>query len=228
MQKLPCRKHFLLAECTFFMKITIILQDMFLYFQFRHSNYHPCLVCIQASGAGIPSFPLPFWDCLPEIIWQWYYSLRMQSFFSPVLMMHHLVPTLASWRAHPYIWCSLKANLQWPLGGNLDPTCTGFFSFISFYNNRTMQDSLFITAALLFDSKFPLVLSLLVIYLKPQSLRFCKPQRCCSCVLVSRSWTFLGTNLLFFFCNCNNGGTDRWRVVFEWTDGKKSLSGVGG
>ncbi|KAJ6907686.1 hypothetical protein NC651_018191 [Populus alba x Populus x berolinensis] len=26
----------------------------------RHSNYHPCLVCIQAGGAGIPSFPLPF------------------------------------------------------------------------------------------------------------------------------------------------------------------------
>jgi hypothetical protein len=84
-------------------------------------------------------------------------------------MMHHLVQTLTSWRApmkKHHIWCSLNANLQWPLGGNLDPTCIGFFSFISFSNNRTMQDSLVITDALLFDSKFPLVLSIPVIYLK--------------------------------------------------------------
>jgi hypothetical protein len=85
-------------------------------------------------------------------------------------MMHHLVQTLTSWRTpmkKHHIWCSLNANLQWPLGGNLDPTCIGFLSFISFSNNRTMQDSLIDHRdALLFDSKFPLVLFIPVIYLK--------------------------------------------------------------
>ncbi|KAJ6916470.1 hypothetical protein NC652_019003 [Populus alba x Populus x berolinensis] len=45
----------------------------------------------------------------------------------------------------------------------------------------TMQDSLFITVALLFDSKFPLVLSLLVIFLKPvTSHQFLKTRAQCS------------------------------------------------
>lgn len=73
------------------------------------------------------------------------------------------------------IWCSLNVNLQWPSGGNLGPTCIGFFCLISFSNNRgcpqifhyrTLQNSLVITYALLFDSNFPLLRSIPTIYLK--------------------------------------------------------------
>ena len=117
-------------------------------------------------------------------------------------MMHHLVQIFTSWKAPmkmqsnlPFrknkieydgvvpphklakhrIWCSLNVNLQWPLGGNLGPTCFGFFSFISFSNNRgcpqifhyrTLQNSLIITYALLFDSNFPLLRSIPTIYFK--------------------------------------------------------------
>jgi hypothetical protein len=117
-------------------------------------------------------------------------------------MMHHLVQTLTSWRTpmkKHHIWCSLNANLQWPLGGNLDPTCIGFLSFISFSNNRTMQDSLIDHRdALLFDSKFPLVLFIPVIYLKSVTThQFLKRRAQCRtlpvCLWNVRIW---GQNLL--------------------------------